>query len=145
MENKKRGFVGIAFFEPKDKENVGTVFRNAHCFGADFICAINSRTSYKQSSNTTSAERHVPVFNYKDIDDFMAHIPLGCDVIAVEVDGEDIKDFKHPERVIYLFGGEDRTLPEIGVKRVSIDTDYCLNMATTSAVILYDRQTKETK
>ena len=139
---KKRGFVGIAFFEPKDKENVGTVFRNAHCFDADFICAINSRVSYKQSSNTTSAERHIPVFNFKDIEDFLKHIPLGCEVVSVEVDGEDIKDFKHPERVIYLFGGEDRTLPDIGTKRLSINTNYCLNMATTSAVILYDRQQK---
>lgn len=142
MENRKRGFVGIAFFEPKDKENVGTVFRNAHCFGADFICTINSRIAYKQSGNTTRAERHIPTFNYKDMDDFLSHIPLGCEVVSIEVDGEDIKEFKHPERVIYLFGGEDRTLPDIGTKRLSIDTNYCMNMATTSAIVLYDRQIK---
>lgn len=143
MKNK-RGFVGIAFFEPKDKENVGTVFRNAHCFNADFICAINARTEYKQSSNTTCAERHIPVFNYKDMEDFLAHIPLGCEVISIEIDGEEIKDFKHPEQVIYLFGGEDRTLPEVpNSKRLSVDTSFCLNMATTSAIVLYDRQIKQ--
>lgn len=140
---KQRGYCGIAFWQPKDKENVGTVFRNAHAFGADFIAVIGARVEYRQASNTTRAEKHVPVFHYTDMDDFLAHIPLGCDLIPVEVDGEDIKNFVHPERAIYLFGGEDRTLPEVPCKkRLSIETDYCLNMATTSAIVLFSRSLK---
>jgi tRNA(Leu) C34 or U34 (ribose-2'-O)-methylase TrmL len=108
----------------------------------DFICAIGARTEYKQASNTTKAEKHIPVFNYKDINDFLSNIPLGCEIVSVEIDGEDISGFKHPERAIYLFGGEDRTLPQIAGRRIAINTNYCLNMATTSAIILYDRQIK---
>ena len=135
----KRGYCGIAFFEPKFEENIGSAIRNCHCFSADFICIIGKRYS-KTPADTTDAKKHIPVYEYKDIDDFTSHIPIGCELISVEVDGEDIKNFKHPQRAIYIFGGEDRTLPAIkGTKRIKIDTKYCLNMAVTSAVILFSR------
>lgn len=141
----KRGYCGIAFWQPKEEKNIGTVFRNAHCFDADFVCIIGDRAGYNESSNTTRAERHIPVFKYADIEDFMAHVPVGCEVVSVEVDGEDIAEFRHPERAIYLFGGEDRTLPDIGGKRVRFDTLYCLNMATSSGIVLFDRQSKSNR
>lgn len=137
---KKRGYCGLAFFEPKFEENIGTALRNCHAFNADFICLIGKRFS-KTPSDTTKAERHIPVFEYKDMKDFLTHIPVGCEVVSVETDGEDIKGFKHPERAVYIFGGEDRMLPKIkDSKRLSIKTNYCLNMATTSAVVLFSRQ-----
>ena len=141
----KRGFCGIAFYEPKDSKNVGMVFRNAHCFDVDFICTIGERVCYSEASNTTKAQRHIPVFKFKTLDDFYEHIPKNADVVSVEVDGDEMSSFKHPETAIYLFGGEDRTLPHvqpIPAHRVSIDTKFCLNMAVTSGIVLYDRQVK---
>lgn len=139
MGNTKRGYCGIAFYEPKFEENIGSAIRNCHCFSADFICVIGARYK-KQPTDTTDAKKHIPVYEYKNLKDFLAHIPIGCEVVSVEVDGEDIKTFKHPERAIYIFGGEDRTLPVIKIsRRISIDTKYCLNMAVTSAVILFSR------
>ena len=135
---KKRGYFGIVFYEPKFKENIGTAVRSAHCFEVDFIGIIGRR--YKtQASDTTVAERHVPLYEYKNLDDFFRHIPLGCEVIGVEVDGKDIRSFTHPERAIYIFGGEDRTLPKEFTNRIKIETNYCLNMAVAAAIVMFHR------
>jgi len=137
----KRGFYGIAFYEPKFTENIGTAIRNAHCFDADFICLIGKR--YKKTpSDTTKAQKHIPLYEYKDLKDFIEHTPKDCEIVSVEVDGNDIKNFVHPERAIYLIGGEDRTLPIIKSRRVTFPTRYCVNMAVASGLILYDRVIK---
>lgn len=137
-----RGYFGIAFFEPKTTENIGTAVRSAHCFGADFIAVIGARY-HRQASDTMATQRHIPIYEYKDIEDFMTHVPVGCEVVSVEVDGDDSRNFKHPQSCIYLLGGEDRTLPPgITEKRVKIPTSHCLNMAVAASIILYDRTLK---
>ena len=83
--------------------------------------------------------RHLPIYEYETLEDFQKHIPINCAVIVVEMDGTDVRDFTHPERCIYLLGGEDRSVPELPYKRVKFPTDYCVNMAVASALILYDR------
>ena len=142
---KERGYFGIAFYEPKFNENIGTAVRNAHCFGADFIAVIGKRYE-RQPTDTTKAERHIPIFEYSDLKDFLNHIPVDCEIVSVEVDGDDIRNFIHPDRAVYIIGGEDRTLPVIEKsKRVRFPTDYCLNMSVASALILYDRKIKKNK
>ena len=139
---RKRGYCGIAFFEPKFEENIGSAIRNCHCFRADFIAVIGKRYT-KKPADTTDAGKHIPIYEYDNLADSIKHILIGCELVSVEVDGEDIKGFKHPERAIYIFGGEDRSLPEIkNTKRISIDTEFCLNMAVTSAVVLFSRNLK---
>ena len=142
-ENKKeRGYYGIAFYEPKFEENIGTAVRNAHCFGADFIAVIGKRYK-KQPSDTMATERHIPIYEYTDLEDFLAHIPIGCDIVVVECDGEDSKNFIHPQRAIYLLGGEDRNAPQIpNTKRVKFPTSHCIIRAVASGLILYDRKIK---
>ncbi len=55
----------------------------------------------------------------------------------------------HPVRAFYIFGGEDATL---GGRVLSwcrdviyIPTAYCMNLAATVNVVLYDRMTKNEK
>lgn len=139
---KERGYFGIAFYEPKFEENIGTAIRNAHCFGADFISVIGKRYE-RQPSDTMATERHIPIYEYEDLEDFLAHIPLGCELVIVECDGEDSATFIHPQRAIYLLGGEDRNAPNIpSIKRVRFPTSHCVNMAVASGLILYDRKLK---
>ena len=134
----KRGYYGIAFWQPKWEGNIGTAIRSAHCFGVDFLAVIGKR--YKKTPQDTMAtQRHIPIYEYTDIDDFLKHIPVDCELITVEVDGEDIKNFVHPESAIYLIGGEDRTLPGLDYPRISFPTSHCLNMAMTGTLISYDR------
>ena len=125
--------------------NIGTVFRNCICFNADFVSIIGPRykTIKNQASDTLKSWRHIPVYEYVDFDDFYKHIPHDCRLISVEVDGEDIKTLSHPERAVYLFGPEDGTLsPEIPGKRIKLQTEFCLNLAVTTGIILYDRMLK---
>jgi len=67
-----------------------------------------------------------------------------AEVVVLEVGAEKMlgKDFIHSERVIYLVGGEDRTVPELGLKRVSIDTKYCLNQSVATSIIMFDLANK---
>lgn len=146
MKNWKqqRGYFGIAFFEPKFIKNIGSAVRNAHCFNADFIAVIGKRYQ-KQPTDTMATERHIPIYEYKNLSDFQKHLPIGCKIIVVECDGDNIKNFIHPQRCIYLLGGEDRNVPKIKAKRIKFPTDYCVNMAVASALILYDRKIKQNK
>lgn len=137
--SEARGFYGVALFEPKTPENLGTVMRNCGCFSADFVCIIGGRYEHNRA-DTMKAHKHLPVFEFKDLEDFLLHVPFSCEIVVVEVDGKPLNNFIHPERAIYLFGGEDRTVPEIfASKRISLPTKNCLNMAVTTGIILYDR------
>ena len=136
-----RGYFGIAFYEPKFEENIGTAVRNAHCFGADFISVIGKRYK-KQPSDTMATEKHIPIYEYENLEDFLKHLPIESELIVVECDGGDIKNFVHPSRAVYLLGGEDRNVPFVKARRIRFPTSYCVNMAVASALILYDRVIK---
>lgn len=138
----KRGYYGIALFEPKTAENLGTIMRNCGCFQADFVCLIGARY-YHHRADTMKVEKHIPVFEFADLDDFLAHKPFGCEIVVAEVDGKPIAEANHPERAVYLFGGEDRTVPRIeNVQRITVPTSHCLNLAVTTGIVMYDRAAK---
>jgi len=144
ISKRKRGYFGITFFEPKFEENIGTAIRSANCFGADFMAVIGARYK-KHPGDTTKAEKHIPFFEYKDLKDFFEHLPLGCEVVGIECDGEQpLENFVHPERCVYVFGGEDRTLPPEIKTRIRIPTPYSvpLNVAVSASIVLYDRYLK---
>jgi tRNA (guanosine-2'-O-)-methyltransferase len=142
----KRGYFGIGIYHPKTTENIGTLWRSAHNFGADFIFTIGKRYK-KQASDTTKAERHVPLYEYATFDDFKNHLPRGCEIVFIEqAEGaQNIKDANHPETACYVLGAEDYGVPEDLMKRhrkFYIDTPYCLNVAVAGSITLYDRRTK---
>jgi tRNA(Leu) C34 or U34 (ribose-2'-O)-methylase TrmL len=139
-----RGYCGIALLGTKFPSNVGTVLRSAHCFGADFLATIGARYVRRQATDTTAAERHVPLFHFGNVEAFMASLPSTAQVVAIEVDGvADLSSFQHPERAVYLLGAEDRTLPwNDKWKRVRIPTKLCLNLAVAASIVLYDREAK---
>lgn len=103
---------GICLYEPKLESNLGVLVRSAYCFGASFICTIGHR--YKRhAGDTVNAKENVPVFHYDLFSDFVRLRPKDYVVTAVETWGTtDIRDYTHCRKEIYVFGGEDRTLPE---------------------------------
>jgi tRNA G18 (ribose-2'-O)-methylase SpoU len=148
MNKNNRGYFGIGVYKPKTATNIGTLFRSAHSFGADFIFVIGARYK-KQPSDTTKAFLHLPLYEYDTWQDFKNHIPHSCQIVCVELDerAKDLKTFSHPERCIYVLGAEDNGIPKEYLKTHQIiqinGGKYCLNVAVAGSIILYDRINKQ--
>lgn len=143
-----RGYCGIGIINGKNVLNLGTLWRSASNFDANFIFTIGHRYQKLQPSDTEASYKHIPLWHFDDMDDFRKHIPKDCSLIGVEIHsvGYDLKDFVHPERAIYLLGAEDYGLGynELGACKyiVRITSKRCINVAVAGSIILYDRMVK---
>jgi tRNA (guanosine-2'-O-)-methyltransferase len=142
-----RGYFAIGIQNGKTIENIGTLWRSANIMGAAFIFSIGRRYK-KQSSDTLQSWRHIPLFNFETLDDFYKAIPYDCQLIGVEIDerSQPIKQFKHPERAIYLLGAEDYGLTKEALEKchkiVQLPGNYCLNVAVAGSIVMFDRNQK---
>ena len=141
-----RGFFGIGIYHTKTKENIGTLIRSAHSFGADFVFTIGKR--YKKQGSAINQDRHIPVFHLETIEAFRTFVPGNCRMVAIELDESaiPIKDFNHPQQAVYLLGAEDYGLPKEllkGCQIVKLPGKYCLNVATAGSIVMYDRIAKK--
>ena len=133
----------IAIYKPKFIANLGIVLRSAQCFGADAINLIGHRYKKRVCTDTMNTARHVPVKCYDKLED-MVKDKYGMDIIAAEVDGEDIDTFNHPDNCIYVFGGEDMSVPSDIAMRIKINTDYCINVAMAVSIVCFHRKLRQT-
>lgn len=139
-----RGFACVGLENPKKEVNVGGALRAATCYGAGLI-AVSGERFERQAADTTKAYRHIPMLRVAQLADAL---PFDCTPVAVElVEGaRSLVDYEHPERAFYVFGPEDGTLDGdvLGWCRdvVYIPTNYCMNLAATVNVVLYDRLCK---
>ena len=142
-----RGYFGVACYRPKTTDNIGTLWRSAHVFGASFLAIIGGRY-HRQPGDTTKATRHVPLLTFDCFESFRLAMPSESSLIAVElVDGaRNIVGYTHAEQAVYLLGPEDGSLPADVVKacdsRVIIPGAFCLNLAVAGSIVLYDRIAK---
>ncbi len=141
-----RGYFGIGIVNVKFDANTGQLLRTGLCFGADFLFIVGSSFSH-QTTDTNKAERHIPLFEYKDIEDMLYHRPYDCVPVCIEIKpySRELKTFVHPERAIYVLGPENGSLPDSICSifpTVQIPTQYCLNVCVAGSIVLYDRVTK---
>lgn len=138
-----RGYFAIGLYAPKNEHNVGGAFRAAHCYGAALMI-LDAPRLRPHSSNVTKAERHIPTI----VGAICDHRPHDCPMVVVEiVEGAvSLPTFQHPQRALYVFGPEDGSVPGRIIERaqhvVSIPTRFCMNLAATVNVVLYDRIAK---
>ena len=143
----KYGYCGIGIFHGKNEENLGTLWRTAYNLSADFIFTIGRRYK-KQCSDTAKSTKQIPLYHYNDWEDFLEHIPYGCQVTAVELNerANNLKTYIHPRQCIYLLGAEDYGIPERILDKcqdiVMVDSNLCMNVAITGGIVLYDRMNK---
>lgn len=116
----------------------------AHVLGASAVILSDAR--YKQQcTDTTKAYRNIPLLQTTDL---RSCVPYDCCPIAIDlIEGaESLATFKHPNRAVYIFGGEDKTLGKEITSWckhvVYIPTSHCMNLAATVHVVLYDRMQK---
>jgi tRNA G18 (ribose-2'-O)-methylase SpoU len=139
-----RGYFGVGLEQSSKPMNAGNLFRTAHAFGASFLFTVNAEYSVNNAKSDTSvAPRNVPWYDYSSAEDLK--LPGGCALVGVEFleDAVELPVFRHPPNAAYILGPEMGNLsPEI-LERcqhvVKIPTSFCLNVATTGAIILYDR------
>jgi tRNA G18 (ribose-2'-O)-methylase SpoU len=142
----KRGYFGIGCINMKTDLNYGTLFRTAQVFEADFLFLIGRRFK-KMASDTGKSFKHIPVFEYQTFEDFRAHIPFNCRIVAVETEGlMMLADFVHPENACYLLGAEDHGIPKEVLEKchqiVRLPGERSLNVAVAGSIVIYDRITK---
>lgn len=143
----KRGYFGIGIYNGKNTANIGTLWRSANILGADFIFTIGHRYQ-KQCTDTMKTPRHIPLYHYKDGDDFFEHVPYNCPVVGVEIAENSIplEKYHHRERCIYLLGAEDHGIPPAILDRcvdvVQLIGDYCMNVSVAGSIVMYDRVAK---
>lgn len=144
MSEKMRGYFGIGIENTKTEQNIGTLWRSAHIFGASFIFTIGRRYK-KQSSDTLNAWKHIPLYQYDTFGDFIKSMPHSCPLIGIELDEKaiSIERFSHPERAVYLLGAEDNGLTKLALGSchsiIQLPGTHCLNVAVAGSIVMYDR------
>jgi tRNA(Leu) C34 or U34 (ribose-2'-O)-methylase TrmL len=140
-----RGYAAVGLDNPKTDSNIASALRACAAFDAKML-AVSGRRYKRNPVDTTVAWRHLPLLA---TDDLHKVIPYDCVPVAIELlrDGIPLQEYKHPERAFYVFGAEDATLGERVLSWcrdvVFIPTRYCMNLAATVNVVLYDRTAKE--
>lgn len=146
---RRRGFSAIGLVNPKCAANVGSALRAAGCYDASLVVISGMRPDRfmgRIPTDTQKAYRHIPTLRIADVFDA---IPYDCIPIAVDLlpNARSLFGFQHPERAFYIFGPEDGTLGKAVADRckyaVQIPTRFCMNLAATVNVVLYDRAAKQ--
>lgn len=124
---------------------MGTLWRTAHIFGADFIYTIGCRYK-KQPTDTLKSTRHLPLFHFNNWDDFLDKIPNESNLVICEQGGKPLKELNHPKQAIYVLGAEDDGVPiELSKGHQCVEIESMgvssLNVATAGAILMYDRFT----
>lgn len=139
-----RGYFGIGVQGLSKPMNAGNLFRSAHAFGAGFLFTVGAAYSTRDGrSDTSNAPSQVPFYNFDDVESM--RLPQGCELVGVELldDAVDLPSFRHPGRAAYVLGPERGSLSPDMLGRcahtVKIPTRFCINLAVTGALVMYDR------
>lgn len=141
-----RGHFGIGILNHKNSTNIGTLFRSAYCFGANYIYTIGKE--YKRdASDTPNSSMHIPYYHYSSIEDFLSQLPKNTQVVCIEnsQNAIPIKRFCHPERAVYLLGNESSGLDTELTERFPttiLPSSTCLNVGIAGSIVMFDRITK---
>ncbi len=144
----QRGYFGIGIYNPKYYCNVGTLWRTAAIFGANFLFTIGEGRYKQEKADTTKSHLHIPLFHFNTIKDLRSSLHPNCEIVAVEMINKAVMldKFCHKERAIYLLGSEDDGIPPETIRAcnrfIKLPGAISLNVATAGSIVLYDRITK---
>lgn len=150
-ETSTSHFFGVGMQNTLNGFNIGGAIRALGCFGGSYLAVsgnrYKSRVSDFRCMDTELYRKNVPIFLGSNT--LTPFIPYDSEIVVLELgDGSDnIIDFVHPRRAMYVFGPEDGAvdLNEFEgqkVHKVFIPSHMCLNLAASVYVTLYDRISK---
>lgn len=140
-----RGYFGVGVEGISKEQNVGTIVRSAHSFGASFFFTINPFVDVEgfRTSDTSAAFEHMPYYQYNTPAEL--DLPKECVLVGVEFTDESVSlpSFRHPRRAAYVLGPEMGSLSPETVARchhvVKIPMKFCVNVGVAAAIMMYDR------
>jgi tRNA G18 (ribose-2'-O)-methylase SpoU len=120
--------------------------RSCYNFDASLIFTVGGRYK-RQSADTTHTNRHIPILDYVDWDDYAKHAMNWMHIgIEIAEDAKPLMGFVHPKEAVYLLGPEDGSLSNKAKALckyvVSIPSRQCLNLAVAGSIVMYDRRFK---
>lgn len=140
-----RGYAAIGLNSPKCNHNIGSVLRAAGCYNASMV-AISGKRYQRALTDTQRTYKHIPLLQCDDLHEIVPYdcVPVGVDLVE---GATELPKYDHPERAFYIFGPEDGTLGEKTLSWcrdvIYVPTSFCMNLAATVNVILYDRLLKQ--
>jgi tRNA G18 (ribose-2'-O)-methylase SpoU len=140
----RASYFEVGVFQPKRTQNIGTLWRTALQLGASGLFTIGRRYNI-QASDIFEAPRHIPLRHYLGFQDFLNDRPAGIPLVAIEMGGERLTTFRHPDRAFYLLGAEDNGLPPFVLEKcdkvVSLEAvrQPSYNLAVSGSIVLYHR------
>ena len=146
-EKLQTSYFAIGIYKPKTAHNIGSLWRTAYIMGAQYIFLIDKRYS-KQGSDVLNTWSRIPLFQFKNFEEFYSAIPYNSQLVGVELDekAEPLQTFDHPRRGIYILGAEDGGLPKEYRDKchhlVKLPGNYSMNVAVTGSIVVYDRLAK---
>jgi len=149
----------VFLMNPKFPHNVGAALRACSCWGINQLWWTGQRVNLELEKGQR-LPREERMKGYRDVQLFNDDRPFdrladegiepsdGVTPVAVELlpSSENLANFEHPEKAIYVFGPEDGSINQV-IRRlchrfVFIPTHHCLNLAAAINVVLYDRSFK---
>lgn len=134
----------IGVYQPRRELNIGTLWRSAYQLGAAGIFTIG-RPYKRQPTDTTRTQRNIPLREYNSLEEFLERRPVGAVLVGVEMGGQPLAGFKHPECALYLLGAEDSGLgPRIAgqcnrVVEIESVNYPSYNVAVAGSLVMYHR------
>lgn len=138
------GYFEIGVYHPRSTDNIGTLWRTAYQLGAAGIFTIG-RPYRQQTSDTQHAAYEIPLRNFATFEAFSANRPVGAQLIGVEMGGQPLSSFVHPERAVYLLGSESMGLPDKVLRQCNtlVTLEHIrypsYNLAVAGSIVLYHR------
>ena len=140
-----RGFFEIGIEHLRYPQNIGTLWRSAYQLGASGIFTVGQRASL-QTSDTCKAWRHIPLRCFETLAALKDALPCSTPLIGIEMHGEPLETFNHPERACYLLGAEDHGLTREAqrlchyIVSLSAIRNDSYNVSVAGSIVMYHRQ-----
>ena len=134
----------IGIFNPRNDENIGTLWRSAYQLGAAGIFTIG-RAYKHQPSDVVKAKYKIPLRHYLDFEAFESARPVGAVLVGIEMSGIPLAQFRHPPQAVYLLGSEAAGLPPKVLARcnavvtVEAVNRASYNLAVAGSLVMYSR------
>ena len=138
------GYFEIGIFQPRNTENIGTLWRSAWQLGASGIFTIGRRQR-EQTTDVLKVAYKIPLRHYETLEEFNHSRPVGAEIIGVEMGGTPLKEFVHPLRAVYLLGSEANGLSHAAMEScnhvVEIESVRypSYNVAVSGSLVMYHR------